>query len=494
MKAVADAGLVLVFDIGTSSLRTALFTSAGERLLETTAQAAYPLHTTADSGAEASPSILKSTAENCLRKTLQVYRENHSLRDAPIIAIGGGCFWHSLLGVDENNLPLTPIITWADSRCRGEAAQLREEMSERAVHKRTGCMLRTSFWPAKLLWLRRTQPAIVDKVYLWMSPAEWLWREFAGEKATCGLSMASGTGLLNAHTLEWDEAILARCAMAPEKLLPLSDEPQLAPQGHFGDFPELRGVPWFPALGDGAASNLGCGATNPGVVAINVGTSAAVRTVRESGPASAPFGLFCYRVDAKRQLIGGASSNAGNLRAWCLRELRLSDDPVLIEEALARRQTPEHGLTVLSSWNAERAPDWSEDPCGVIHGVTHHTTALDLLQAIVEASYFRIAKIVDMIFAQHAAEPQLIISGGIQRSPSSLQRLADVLNQPLYPNDEPEATLKGAAVYALEKLGVNVPQVALTQIIRPNPSAAGPYAAARQRQRKLAEHFEAWPI
>jgi gluconokinase len=155
MNVTRDASLVLVFDIGTSSLRTALFTSAGERLLETTAQAAYPLHTTADSGAEASPSILKSTAENCLRKTLGVYAHTASLRDAPIIAVGGGCFWHSLVGVDENNGPLTPIITWADSRCRG--ARLRQEMSERDVHERTG-MLRTSFWPAKLLWLRVHSP------------------------------------------------------------------------------------------------------------------------------------------------------------------------------------------------------------------------------------------------------------------------------------------------------------------------------------------------
>ena len=69
-----------------------------------------------------------------------------------------------------------------------------------------------------------------------------------------------------------------------------------------------------------------------------------------------------------------------------------------------------------------------------------------------------------------------------------------MLNQPLYPNDEPEATLKGAALYVLEKLDVSLPQVPLTQIIRPNPSAVEAYAAARQRQRKLAEHFEAWPF
>jgi sugar (pentulose or hexulose) kinase len=91
------------------------------------------------------------------------------------------------------------------------------------------------------------------------------------------------------------------------------------------------------------------------------------------------------------------------------------------------------------------------------------------------------------------APPLHRLSGGIQRSLSSLQRLVDVLNQPLYPNDEPEATLKRAAVYVLEKLDVSVPQIPLTQIIRPNPSASEAYAAARQRQRKLAEHFEAWP-
>ena len=144
--------------------------------------------------------------------------------------------------------------------------------------------------------------------------------------------------------------MLARCALAPEKLLPLSDEPQPASQICLEDFPELRGVPWFPALGDGAASNLGCGATKPGVVAINVGTSAAVRAVRESGPARTPFGLFCYRVDSKRQLIGGASSNAGNLRAWCLRELRLPDDPLLPARAQHR-----HGPRRLGG--ARRAAD-----------------------------------------------------------------------------------------------------------------------------------------
>ena len=130
----------------------------------------------------------------------------------------------------------------------------------------------------------------------------------------------------------------------------------------------------------------------------------------------------------------------------------------------------------------------------MIHGITHHTTALDLLQAIIEASYFRIAKIADMIFSQTRNNLSLLSPGASNVHPHLSSGLADVLNQPLYPSDEPEATLKGAASYMLEKLGVSVPQLPLTQIIRPNPSSADSYAAARQRQRKLAEHFEAWSI
>jgi gluconokinase len=138
------------------------------------------------------------------------------------------------------------------------------------------------------------------------------------------------------------------------------------------------------------------GATRHGLAAINVGTSAAFRVMKADGEARAPFGLFCYRVDARRFLIGGAVSNAGNLRAWCLRELKLEGDAEL-EAELAKRPGPAHGLTVLPFWTAERAPTWNEDATGTIHGITQHTTALDLLQAITEASYQRIARIAELI-------------------------------------------------------------------------------------------------
>jgi gluconokinase len=347
-------------------------------------------------------------------------------------------------------------------------------------------MIRASFWPAKLRWLARTRPALVRRVRRWLSPAEWLHQQFCGELRMAH-GMATGTGLYNPRTRAFDPVLLAQAGILARVLPPLGDEPlHLLPELATA-WPALRDAHWFPAIFDGAASNLGSGATTPGCAAINVGTSAAVRIMYRTGeraPARAPLGLFCYRVDAERHLIGGAVSNAGNLRAWCLRELHLPDDPGIIEEVMAKRRTPDHGLLVLPFWNAERAPNWREDAGGTVVGITQATTAMDLLQAITESSYYRLATIVDHIPAGRS--PRFLVGGGIQKSPSSLQRLADVLGRPLTALDEPEASLRGAAVFALERLGHHhLLAPATGRTVKPDRTRARRYAIERARMAEL---------
>ncbi len=467
--------LVLAIDIGTSSLRTALFSAAGDRLVQTTSQQAYNLSFTEDGGAELPTAALRKALYEALDRTLAVYRADKVLRATPLLAVGTSCFWHSLIGLDQAGRPVTPVYTWADSRCQEDARTLRDEMPERKIHRRTGCMLRSSFWPAKLLWLRRVKR---DKgVNKWVSPAEWLYEDMLGA-ANCGFSMASGTGLFNPASLAWDDELLSRCGINAAMLNPVSETPG-AFAGKSARFAELRGIPWFPAIGDGAAGNLGCGATKPGLAALNVGTSAALRMMDSGEKVEAPFGLFCYRLDRQRFVVGGAVSNAGNLRAWCVREMRLDGD---LERELERRPVPEHGLTVQPYWSAERAPTWEEDKRGSITGITHKTTALDILQAMIEASYMRVAAISEMIIAHAGTAPKFIVSGGIQHSPSSVQRLANVLNQPLYLNQEPEASLRGAAVNVLNRLGMAVSEFKFRSPVRPIRKAADAYAALRQTE------------
>jgi gluconokinase len=474
------SSIILAFDIGTSSARTALFDMEANRIAGTIAQETYPLITSADGGAELEPATLLRATTRCLKQTINFWRASPSLRGRKCAAVGVSCFWHSLVGCDRQGEPLTRIITWADARCRPDAARLRGRIAEKKAHAATGCMLRSSYWPAKLAWLRRTRGRVFKRVAYWMSPAEWLQFTLLGD-ANCALGMATGTGLLDPTKLDWNRPMLELAGISDAQLRPLSDEPSIVGRRLAARFPELLRVPWFPAVGDGAASNLGSGATRPGLAAINVGTSAALRVMREGREARAPFGLFCYRVDARRFLVGGAVSNAGNLRAWCLRELKLPPGDML-DAQLAARPAPPPGLTVLPFWTAERAPTWDEEQTGVIHGLTQHTTAVDMMQAITDASYHRLRRIAEMVLAGEKRRPKFIVSGGIHTSPVALQRFADVIGFSLYPNHEPEASLRGAAIYALEKIGGRPRNARLSTPVRPRMKWAREHAREREKQ------------
>ncbi len=483
--------VVLALDIGTSSTRAAIYDARGERLIETTAQVQYPLHAGTDGRAELAPGDIDRAVTQVIGGTLAAWWKLR--RPERIAGIGVSCFWHSLLGLDAKGRPITPIYTWADSRCRKEAEALRKNRAEEIAHARTGCMMRASFWPPKLLWLRKTEPKLFRAVARWVSPAEYIQERWCGA-ASASLSMASGTGLLDGRTLRWDAPLLRRVGLKTAQLNPLSDEPATVSAARAKEFPELADVPWFPAIGDGAASNLGSGAVAPGVAAINVGTSAALPVVVPAGAGAkgmlAPFGLFAYRVDAQRRLVGGAVSNAGNLRAWALRELKLPENPAEQEKLLADRTMPAHGLTLLPFWIAERAPTWPEEIPSAVVGITQATGALDLLQALQEATYHRLAQIAEGVEKAAGRRLTFIVSGGIQHSASALQRLANVLGRPVYASSEPEASLRGAACVALERVGNPLRAPKLGRAIQPQAVAARAYKAARVQQARLEALFK----
>ena len=475
--------LILALDIGTSSSRAAFFDITAHRALPL-ARHDYPLLTSRDGMAEIEPGALLGAVRSCITETLHRRRADAVLRGRPIAGIGVSCFWHSMVGCTEKGEAITRITTSADSRCRDAAEVLRKRFDERKIHAHTGCMLRADFWPAKMAWLQRVETRLFARVRQWMSPAEWLQLRLAGG-ANCAIGMATGTGLFDPAAMKWDAGMLKSAELSPENLRPVSDDPTPVGGQFAQEFSELRGVPWFPGIGDGVAGNLGCGATRPGLAAIHLGSSAAVRVTRDGTPV-APFGMCCFRADARRHLVDGTVSNAGNLRAWCLRELRLTDGPEL-EAALAARPGPQHGLVVLPSWSGERAPIWNEDATGTIHGIRQSTTAFDILQAITEAVYHRIGRALELLGEDGHGTPKIIVSGGIAKSAGSMERLANVLGRAVYPNDEPEPAMRGAAVFALEKLGYPIPEHKFIHPVKPRKAAAREYADARERQRRIEE-------
>jgi gluconokinase len=475
---LAPDALVLALDVGTSSCRASLYDVQARPVGAHVAQIHYSPRVTSDGGAELDPGTLFDHLCAVIDQVLPSAR-------SPVAAVSASTFWHSLLGVDAGGEPLTPVYLWLDGRARGEMAALQNDLDEREFHARTGCVLHWTYWPAKLRWLRRASPDVYRRVSRWISFGEFVQQRLTGATSVSH-SMASGTGLLNVHTGDWDGSLLELLGLEPGQLGSLTSLRDAA--ATTARWPTLKSVLWLPAVGDGACSNVGAGCASPERFALMVGTSGAERAVW-SPPAdfSIPWGLWCYRVDEQRIAMGGALNDGGSLLDWLRATLQL---PELreAESEVARLEPDSHGLTVLPFWGGERNPEWADDARGAVVGLRLSTSPIAILRACLEAVALRFATLDGLLRQALPGTRDVIATGGaLLHSDAWMQMMADALGRPVLASAEPEASSRGAAVLALEALGATLTHVqpVTTRRFEPVAEHTQRYRAAAERQRRL---------
>src|SRR3989440_4896471 len=419
---------LVALDVGSSSVRALAYDESGEAE-PGDAHLAYD-EVDADQLVDACRAVLAQVGEG------------------DVLAIS--CFWHSLVAVDERDRPLTGVLTWQD--VAGEPPPL----DPGDYHRRTGCFLHPAYWPAKLVRLA----AEGVEAARFLSFGDYLLLRLAGEART-SVSTASGPGLFDPNTVDWDGETLAALGLDASRLAPVSDE-------------QVAGT--WPALGDGACSNVGAGCVARGRAAVMIGTSAAVRVVYTAPRAEPRPGLFLYRVDANRYCEGGALSDGGNLYAWLIRTLRGLD-----ASGLAERPAAAHGLTFLPFLGGERSLDWDPHRRGAIAGLRFATTPADIAQAALEAVCYRLADVLDAV-----GDVESVVATGraLLANAGWLQMLADVLGRPVEVSDVPEGSARGAAMIALERLGLPVPEAPIARIVEPRPARHEIHLRVREEQRE----------
>jgi gluconokinase len=470
---------VLALDVGTSSIRAIGYDALGRPLPGADARIACEPATTPDGGSELDAEELVAATASAVDRCLA------AVPGAPA-AVGASVFWHSLLALDPGGRPLTGVVTWADTRSAGAARALRARLDESAVHGRTGAPLHSTFFPAKLTWLRDARPDVFARAATWCGFAEYLLLRLTG-RLRASVSMASGTGLLDQGAGDWDDEMLEACRISRGRLPPIDDAPVVGLAAAWSArWPALADALWLPASGDGACSNLGADCSGPERIALNVGTSAALRLVAEA-PSALPSGLWHYRVDGRRHLIGGATSEGGNVLAWARRTLILPADDAALDIVLAAVPPDSHGLTALPFLAGERSPGWRADARAAVTGLSLATTAPQILRALLEAVAYRLAAVYERLRPLAAPHHRVIASGGaLGHSRVWTQIIADALAVPLELLPDTEASSRGAALLALGALGRPAPpSEPLGTLVLPDPRRRDTYAAARARHGRL---------
>jgi gluconokinase len=387
------------------------------------------------------------------------------------------------------------VLGWADTRAAPAVEELRLQFDERELHARTGCRFHSSYWPAKLRWLQTERPHLYRAARSWMSFAELLALRFFGA-TEASVSMASGTGLFDERLCRWDDSLLAWLGMTAGQL-PTIAEAQQTFSGlrveYARRWPQLSGARWCPAIGDGAANNIGAGCSTRERVALMIGTSGAMRVLSEDEPPTAlPPGLWCYRADRRRIVTGGALSDGGGLYGWMMDALALSGDREETERALLAIEADAHGLTVMPFWAGERSTGWAKAARGAILGLTMHTRPIEILRAAMESVAYRFALIADAL-DRLAPQPEIVASGGALRaSPVWAQMLSDTLGRNVNLSGVRESSSRGAVLLALEATGriksiADAPLAPLVQTYEPDMTRHARYRAGLERQQMVYE-------
>ncbi len=494
LRAEPEQSTVLALDIGSSGVRAGLFNQRGDEIPGSQVSLSHEFSALAG-GFDADADELIEFVKSALDLAAATAESFVSRIDY----VATSCFWHSLLGINDQGRTVTPLLGWADTRAAHIVRELQSKFNEQETHPRTGARFHPSYWPAKLLWLKREHRAKFDQATQWLSISDYLFLRLFGYEST-SVSMASATGLFNQHTCDWDVDLLAGLGISIEQL-PTIAEPGRTFQGLLMDYasrwPLLDGAVWLPAIGDGAANNIGAGCVDSGRVAVMIGTSGAMRVLFAANPpATLPSELFCYRADRDRIVIGGALSDGGGLYRWMKESLALNYDDAELEAMLQSMEPDAHGLTVLPFWSGERATGWSGSAQGSIVGLTAQTRPIEILRASMEAICYRfalLARALDKV----APNARIVATGNaLLSSPAWAQMLADVMGRRIELSANKEASSRGAALLALEAAGKIDPIETVDLEFADAPVAYDPnmtrhrgYAEAIERQQKLYERL-----
>ncbi|MEU7797988.1 gluconokinase [Micromonospora arborensis] len=479
MPPVTLPGVVIGVDIGTTSTKANAYDTTGRQLASHLVD--YPMNNPQPGYAEQDPQLILDAV---LKSLSMVVAE----LAVPVSGLAFASAMHSLIGLNAAGDPLTPSLTWADSRSTRQAERLRAVPSGLALHRRTGTPMHPMSPLPKLLWFAEQEPKLFESVAHWVGIKDWVLLRICDTLVT-DHSIASATGLLDIHRLVWDSEALAIAGITEEqlpRLVPTTTVlPGLTPQA--AAITELpQHTPVVVGAGDGPLANLGLGAVHPGMVACSIGTSGAMRVMVERPGVDPLGGVFCYALTEHRWAVGGAINNGGIVLKWAGAALApdLGDHSEEDLVALAARApVGSGGLIMLPYLHSERAPHWSALPRGAYVGLTHSHRREHLIRAAMEGVCQQLALVLSSVRAAGNEVHEIRASGGFARSGLWRQMLADVLGLPVSFPAGHEGSSFGAALLGMQALGlipsidVAAELVRIEETVRPDPAAAATYAA-----------------
>jgi gluconokinase len=446
-------------DIGTTSTKAALFGDKGAVI--SMHHSGYPLLSPTPSIAEQDPEEIFRAVKEAIKGALK----KGAIDPSKLELVSFSAAMHSVIAVDDNGNPLTRSITWADSRATAWAEKIKNELNGLEIYRRTGTPIHPMSPLAKIAWLRSDHPEIFNKTSKFIGIKEYVFNKFF-DRYIVDHSIASATGMFNLNQLSWDKEALKIAGITEKELsepVPTTFIMRGLKQELASELGLSSETPFVIGASDGVLSNLGVNAIDPGVVAVTIGTSGAIRAVTDK-PVTDPKGrIFCYALTENHWVVGGPVNNGGMTLRWVRDELasaevetakRLGIDPYEVLTKVAARVSPgSDGLIFHPYLAGERAPLWNANARGSFFGLGLHHKKEHMIRAVLEGVILNLYTVMLALQEIIGIPSKIQATGGFARSELWRQMMADIFNQEVVVPESFESSCLGAIILGMFALG-----------------------------------------
>jgi xylulokinase len=363
---------------------------------------------------------------------------------------------HGLVILDQANQVIRPSLIWCDQRSQAQVDGINAALGRENVLRYTANPVLTGFTLPKLLWVRDNEPENFARVRKMLLPKDYVRFRLTGEFAT-EVSDASGTAVFDVVRRRWSREMMDGLGL-DRSILPQCYESSDVTGRVTAAVARLTGLaegtPVVGGGGDQAASAVGNGIVEAGIVSCTLGTSGVVFAHMEK-VAYDPAGrvhTFCHAVRDQWHVMG-VTQGAGLSLQWFRNQLAPGTEYDALTAEAAQAPAGAQGLFWLPYLMGERTPHLDATARGGWVGLTAKHRRADLIRAVIEGVSYSQRDCLEIIESLGVAVNSVRASGGGAQSAFWRQLLADILGKRTVTLETQEGSAYGAALLALVGTG-----------------------------------------
>lgn len=426
-------------DLGTSALKLVMMNSKGELVKSVSKE--YPLYFPHSGWSEQKP-------EDWFIAVKEGLKEIAAGLDDKIGGISFGGQMHGLVILDKDDKVLRPAILWNDGRSTEETDYLNNVIGKEKLSKLTANIAFAGFTAPKILWVKKNEPEIFEKISKIMLPKDYISYMLSGSFST-DYSDASGMLLLDVKNKKWSKEMIDICSISEDMLPKLYEsyevvgaiKPELAKELGLNDDIKI-----IAGAGDNAAAAIGTATVGEGACNISLGTSGTVFISSKNFGVDSFNALHSFaHADGNYHLMGCMLS-AASCNKWWMEEILKTKD--FAKEQNNIDNLGENNVFFLPYLMGERSPHNDPDAAGTFIGMRMDTKREDMTLAVFEGVTFALRDSLEVARSLGIKIDRTMICGGGAKSPLWKRLVANILNVEVEVPVSEEGPGFGAAILA----------------------------------------------